>query len=141
MKESDKKPMVVTVDRDLYDSMVAAFRRVKAERMKNKILSEKLDRQIASMGSDMDSFSARVSEITLNANNLNQAVQMISDLNLKAALGEKTDALVYSVLEMEDRVSKMRNKIMDIREELRPMREYIEGGGPVSQRDDKGKQS
>jgi len=137
MKGPDKKPQVVAVDKDLYEAMVAAFHRVKEERFRNKVFAEKLDRQLSSLGSDINSFAARISELTVNANNLNNSVQLITDYNLKTSLGGKTDALIYGVMEMGDKVAKISGRIQGLRDALRPYKEYVEGGGPVAQRQDR----
>lgn len=128
MKTEERKPQVVTVERELYEKMTEAFRRVKLERLKNKQFADDLDKRLKSLNHELGSFSSKIGELVIATSNLNEDVQRMDDYTLKTKLGKKTEALTYGVMTMQDKSNKLTRILKDIRDSLRPYRDYKGGG-------------
>lgn len=122
----DKKRPVVLVDKDLYDTMVMAFNRVKQERLRNKQMAVRLEKDMDGLHHQMEAFGSKIAELIMCANNLDQEVQNLLDYSLRVRLGEKSQTLVYETMEMEDKVHKINGYIKRIKNDIRPFREEVE---------------
>jgi hypothetical protein len=116
LKESD----IVMVDKDLYDKMVRTFNRVKAERLKNKMVAKRLKDEVNLLHHDMSAFGSRVNEIKISMSTLGEIVSRMQDYNLKVQMGGKVDSATYGVLEMEDKLHHMLQLIENLKEVMKP---------------------
>jgi hypothetical protein len=123
MKDRD----VLLVDKGLYDTMVLAYNRVKAERFKNKMIAKRLKDEVALLHHDMDSFGSKVTEVKTAMSNLDEIVKNMQDYNLKIKIAEKVDTATYGVMEMEDKVHHILRLIENLKEVMKPFDEYMEG--------------
>jgi hypothetical protein len=123
MKDRD----VLLVDKGLYDTMVLAYNRVKAERFKNKMIAKRLKDEVQLLHHDMDSFGSKVTEVKTAMSNLDEIVKNMQDYNLKIKIGEKVDTATYGVMEMEDKVHHILRLIENLKEVMKPFDEYMEG--------------
>lgn len=126
-----KRP-VVLVDKDLYDTMVFAFNKVKTERLRNKQMASKLEKDLDYLGHEMDAFKSKISELVMYSNNLDQDVQNILDYSLRVKLGNKSQTLIYQTMEMEDKVYKIRGYIKRIKGDIKPFKEELGKEAPNS---------
>ena len=117
---------VLLVDKALYDTMVLAYNRVKAERFRNKMVAKRLKDELAVLNHEMDSFGSKVTEVSTAMNNLDESVKMLQDYNLKVQLGERVDTASYGVSEMEDKVHHMLRLIEHLKNVIKPFDEYTE---------------
>jgi len=122
LKESD----VVMMDKDLYDKMVRTFNRVKAERLKNKIVAKRLKDDVNLLHHDMSAFGSRVNEIKTSMSTLSEIVNRMQDYNLKVQMGGKVDSATYGVMEMEDKVHHMLRLIENLKDVMKPFEEGSE---------------
>lgn len=122
MKDRD----IVMVDKALYETMVAAYNRVKAERFRNKIVAKRMKDEIELIHHDMDSFGSKVVEMKTAMSNLDEAVKRLQDYNLKVTLGEKVDTATYGVMELEDKIHHMFRMIESLKILLKPFEDYLE---------------
>jgi phage shock protein A len=117
---------VLLVDKGLYDTMVLAYNRVKAERFRNKIVAKRLNDEVELLHHNMDAFGSKVTEVKTSMSNLEEIVQRMTDYNLKVQLGEKVDSATYGVMEMEDKVHHMLRLIEHLKDVMKPFEEYKE---------------
>jgi predicted component of type VI protein secretion system len=117
---------IVMVDKALYDTMVLAYNRVKAERFKNKIAAKRMKDEVDLLHHNMDAFGSKVIEVKTAMSNLSEIVTRIQDYNLKVQLGEKVETATYGVMEMEDKVHHVLRLIDALKGTLRPFDEYTE---------------
>jgi len=122
MKDRD----VLLVDKALYDTMVLAYNRVKAERFKNKMVAKRLKDEVELLHHEMDSFGSKVTEVKTAMSNLDEIVKRMTDYNLKVQMGEKVDTATYGVMEMEDKVHHMLRLIESLKLVMKPFDEYTE---------------
>ena len=122
MKDRD----VLLVDKALYDTMVLAYNRVKAERFKNKMVAKRLKDEVDLLHHEMDSFGSKVTEVKTAMSNLDEIVKRMTDYNLKVQMGEKVDTATYGVMEMEDKVHHMLRLIESLKLVMKPFEEYTE---------------
>ncbi len=116
----------VMVDKGLYDTMVLAYNRVKAERFRNKMVAKRLKDELEILNHEMDSFGSKVTEVSTAMSNLEETVTGLQDYNLRLRLGEKTNTATYGVLEMEDKVHHMLKLIEHLKDVIKPFDEYNE---------------
>jgi hypothetical protein len=117
---------VLLVDKGLYDTMVLAYNRVKAERFRNKMVAKRLGDELELLDHDMESFGSKVTEIKTSLSNLDEMVKRLPDYNLKVQLGEKVDTATYGVTEMEDKVHHLLRLIEHLKDVMKPFNEYKE---------------
>ncbi|MFZ2456467.1 MAG: hypothetical protein WAX07_08320 [Candidatus Altiarchaeia archaeon] len=117
---------VLLVDKGLYDTMVLAYNRVKAERFRNKTVAKRLSDEVELLHHNMDAFGSKVTEVKTSMSNLEEIVQRMTDYNLKVQLGEKVDSATYGVMEMEDKVHHMLRLIEHLKDVMKPFEEYKE---------------
>lgn len=123
---SMKDREVLLVDKGLYDTMVLAYNRVKAERFRNKTVAKRLSDEVELLHHNMDAFGSKVTEVKTSMSNLEEIVQRMTDYNLKVQLGEKVDSATYGVMEMEDKVHHMLRLIEHLKDVMKPFEEYKE---------------
>lgn len=123
---SVKNRDVVMVDKGLYDTMVLAYNRVKAERFRNKMVAKRLKDDLETLHHEMDSFGSKVGEVSTSMSNLEESVAALQDYNLKVQLGEKANTASYGVLEMGDKVHHLLRLIENMKGVLKPLDEYNE---------------
>ena len=121
----NRKSPVVMVDKDLYDAMVFAFNKVKDERLRNKQMAGRLEKDLEYLGHEMDAYRSKIAELIMCANNLDQDVQNIMDYSLRVKLGNKSQTLVYETMEMEDKVHKIGGYIKRVRNDIKPFKEEL----------------
>lgn len=117
---------VLMVDKDLYDKMVLAYNKVKAERFRNKMVAKRLKDEFELLHHNMESFGSKVTELKTAMSNIDEFVKRMQDYNLKVQLGEKVDAATYSVMELEDKVHHMIRIIDSLKNTLKPLDDYTE---------------
>ena len=116
---------VLMVDKDLYDTMVAAYARVKDERFKNKQLADSLTKQIMSLEHEIDSFTGKAEDALANVEDLQETVHSLSEehTELKIKLGEKVETVSYGMTEIEDKLHKLSKDIKQLQASLKPMQD------------------
>lgn len=117
---------VLMVDKGLYDTMVLAYNRVKAERFKNRIIAKRLKDEVELLHHSIESFGSKVTELKTSMSNMDETVKRLQDYNLKVVLGEKVDSATYGVMEMEDKVHHMLRQIELLKTTLKPFEEAHE---------------
>lgn len=119
------KQDVLMVDKELYDTMVAAYNRVKDERAKNKQLADKIMREMEVLQHEIDSLSAKISDQSTGLADLMEAIHGISEenLELRIKLAEKVEALTFGLEELKDNVHKLGNAVKYIQLNLKPLQE------------------
>jgi chromosome segregation ATPase len=120
---------VLAVDKDLYDTMVAAYNRVKDERFHNKQLADSLVRQVNSVGHDIDSFASKVTEASSNIQDLQEALRALSEehIEIRVRLGEKVETISYGITEIEDKLHKISKELKQLQMSVKPFQEAYKG--------------
>jgi chromosome segregation ATPase len=123
------KQDILLVDKDLYDTMVAAYVRVKDERFRNRQISDNLVKQVNSIGHDIDSFRSKVVEASSNVQDLQEALRSLSEehVELRIRLGEKIDAISFAVTELEDKLHKISKELKQLQSSVKPLQEAYKG--------------
>jgi chromosome segregation ATPase len=120
---------VLMVDKDLYDTMVAAYARVKDERFHNRQLSDNLVKQVNSIGHDIDSFRSKVVEASSNVQDLQEVLHSLSEehVELRIRLGEKVEAISFAVTELEDKLHKISKELKQLQASVKPLQDAYKG--------------
>ncbi len=112
--------------RKLYDTMVLAYNRVKAERFRNKTTAKRLRDELDILQHEMESFGSKVGEVSIAMSNLDESVKVLQDYNLRVQLGERVDSASYGVSEMGDKVHHILSLIEHLKNVIKPFDEYTE---------------
>ena len=120
-----QNPDIVMVERETYDAMVAAYNRVKVERLRNKQTADHLDGDLELLQHEVESLSSRISEFNTVLSGLVDTINKnVNDEGLKESLKEKLDSVSFSVGEMHSKSYNLLDTIRGMKTVIKPFKDY-----------------
>ncbi len=128
-----KKRNVVMVEKDIYEAMTEAFRKVKAERDRNRELADKLKKDLKLLDFELTRIGAKISELLISVNTLEESIRHLSEYSIdysmssiRDKLSKKMEHTMYTIDGMENKIHRLR-EIMDIiKRDIKPWEESYE---------------
>jgi archaellum component FlaC len=120
MKMFEKKGSMVTVERDIYEAMIREFQNVKAERNRNKQLTDKLKKDLSLLDRELSKIGAKIFELTNSTLAVEEAVRGITERSIKDKLVKRTGYVIYMTDGMQGRVHKLREIMEMIKRDVKP---------------------
>lgn len=115
-----KKSNMITVEKDIYEAMTREFHRVKAERDRNKELTDKLKKDLSLLDRELNKVGAKIFELTSSTLAVEEAIKGISDLSIKNRLVKKTGYVLYMTDGLQSRIHRLREVMESIRRDVKP---------------------
>lgn len=122
-----KKRHMVMVEKDVYEAMTEAYRKVKAERERNKELVDKLKKDLKLLDFELTKIGAKITELLVSINSLEESIKHLDTYSIgysiKNKLSKKMEYTIYMIDGMEDKTHRLR-EIMDIiKRDIKPWEE------------------
>lgn len=114
------KGTTVTIEKDIYDAMIREFQNVKAERDRNKQLTDKLKKDLSLLDRELSKIGAKIFELTNSTLAVEEAIRGISERSIKNKLVKRTGYVVYMTDGMQGRIHKMREIMNTIKRDMKP---------------------